>query len=109
MTLVGSEQLAERRLFSRRGVVICCAVLALIISLANRTVHGTFHLKPTVHSVSVNAKIQKQDKDAAEWAPEPATVSLLWISEQTVCHPSAGTKHLQPHYDSLYNRPPPLA
>lgn len=109
MTLVGSEQLARQRLFSWRGGVIVCAVLALVVSLSNRTVHGKFHLKSTVHSVSVDTKIQKQDKDASEWRPEPATVSMLWTSEPAVRRASPRKAYVVPDYHSLFNRPPPLA
>lgn len=81
MPLVECEHLADRRLFSRRGLVISLSILALAVSLARRSIHVSFHLKTTAHSVSAYAKVQHRDKDAPEWVPPAASRCLLWVTE----------------------------
>ncbi len=102
-----SEQVADRRLKSRRGFVIAFAIVALTVSLAARGVHVTLDLKPTVHSDSSYNKVQHRDKDASEGAAPVCTFSLFLLAESLV--PSAPSPEPQQrlHFESLYNRPPP--
>jgi hypothetical protein len=110
MPLVGHGQVAERRLFSRRGVVVLLAILALTVSLANRVPHtGSFDKTPAAHSSSSTAKIQHRDQDASRWVAPAPTFALLWTSEPSV--PLDGDRKVSVRLqdNSLHNRPPPLS
>lgn len=109
MPLVGTEQMADRRLCSRRGLVIALAIVGLTLSLASRVAHVSFDLNPTVHSDSSYNKVQHRDKDSFQWVSPVASVCLLWVSEYK---PSSAPNERIPfrlQYDNLYNRPPPTA
>jgi len=99
----------ERRLFSRRGFVALFAILALTVSLAGRVFHGGIYRATSVHSAQGYAKVQHRDTDASQWVPPTATCALLWITELSTNFEPIGQKHFQLHYDSLYNRPPPVS
>jgi hypothetical protein len=107
--LVGAEEVAERRILSRRGMVIALVAFALTASLAERVFYGHLCEKAAVHSSSLSKKVQHRDKDASQCIPPVAQFSLLWTAEPSA--PSEATEqfHVRLHYDSLYNRPPPLS
>jgi hypothetical protein len=100
---------AERRLFSRRGLVALFVVLALTVSLAGRVFHSVIYSTGSVHSAPGYEKVQHRDTDASQWVPPTATCALLWISEPSNNFEPIGQNHFRLHYDSLYNRPPPLS
>jgi len=104
--LVGAEQVAEKPLSLRRFIV-SLAILALTISLANRTFQGSFDSRATVHSVSVNSKVQHRDKDASELVAPVATFSLLYVTEPSIVSARVQRVFLDFDHDCLYNRPPP--
>jgi hypothetical protein len=106
--LVGAEQVAEKRFFSLRGFVVCLAILTLTISLASRGICGGFYSKTTAHSASASAKVQHRDKDASEFVPPAPTLSLLCVTEPSKAPAQTEAIYVQLHYNSLYNRPPPL-
>jgi hypothetical protein len=110
MPLLGNSPVARRRVMSWRGLVISLACLALIVSLASRTIHLSAVDDPAVQSDSPRAKIQHLVKDAVQWTAPVASFLLFWVvvvSFRTASdenHPvplALGT--------CLYNRPPPLA
>ena len=107
--LVGAEQVAKKRLFSLRGLVVLLAILALTISLASRVVHVSFSHGTTIHSPSAQSKIQHRDKDASEFVSPIATFSLLCVAEPSDKPAAIESKCVQPHYNSLYTRPPPVS
>jgi hypothetical protein len=109
VSLVGAEQVAEQRLFSRK-IAVALIIFALTTSLAGRVVHGTFFKKTAVHSSSsLSEKVQHRDRDGAEWAPPVADLALLWVAEPSL-HPELTRQvYLQLHYECLYNRPPPIS
>ena len=109
MPLVGAEQVAEKRFLSFRGLVVFASVVVLIVSLAGRTPHVVVCKNATVQSSSAAAQIQHRDKDGAEWVAPAATFSLLSLIEPSVVHASTEEFLVYPHYDSLYNRPPPIS
>jgi hypothetical protein len=109
LPLVGAEQVAERRLFSRRGLVALCAVVALTVSLAGRVFHSVIYSTASIHSAQGYEKVQHRDTDASQWVPPTATCALLWITEPSTNFEPIGQKHFRLHYDSLYNRPPPVS
>jgi hypothetical protein len=100
---------SERRILSRRGLVIACVVFALTASLADRVFYDKLYEKAAVQSSSLRTKVQHRDQDASQCAPPVAQFSLLWTAEPSA--PSEATEqfHVRLHYDSLYNRPPPLS
>ena len=99
--------MAERRLLSRRGLVVALVALALSTSLATRVFHAHIYPTTAVHSTSVAQKIQHRDKDAVEWTPPTAQLVILWVAEPTVSSETDDNVYVNLHYDSLYNRPPP--
>ena len=107
--LVGAEQVAEKQVLNLRGFVISLTILVLIISLASRTVQGGIYTKSTVHSASVSTKIQHRDKDASVWVAPVATFSFVSVAEPSILRTSTQRVLLYLHYDSLYNRPPPIS
>jgi len=107
--LVGAEQVTERRLFSRRGLVAVFAILALTVSLAGRVFNGSFYPATSIHYAQGYEKVQHRDIDSFQWVPPTATCALLWITESSANFEPIGQKHFQLHYDSLYNRPPPIS
>jgi|SRR5579863_181059 len=110
MPLVGYEQLAERRLLSRRGVVVLFAAVALTVSLASRIPHlASFDKAPAAHSSSSAAKIQHRDRDASRWTAPAATFTLLWTSEFSVPLDMNQRPPVRLLDHSLRNRPPPLS
>jgi hypothetical protein len=109
MSLIGSDQLADRRLCSRRGYIIALAVVALTVSLATRTVYVDVNLKTTLHSDCSYNKVQHRDKDSFEWAPPATNLCLLFLTEFSVSYESSPTLQFRLQHESLYNRPPPIA
>jgi hypothetical protein len=109
MPLVGENQLAERPLLSWRGVLILVAAFAITLSLANRVFEGQIFNTPTAHSGLAHAKIQHRDTDAAQWVPPVATFTILWSSESSSAVEISDPLYSRPHYESLYNRPPPVS
>ncbi len=100
--------MAERRLLSRRGLVVALVVLALSTSLATRVFHAHHYTDTAAHSSSVGEKVQHRDKDAVEWAPPTAHLVVLWVAEPTISSETDDNVYVNLHYDSLYNRPPPV-
>jgi hypothetical protein len=107
--LVGAERVPKERILSRRGIAVVLLVFTLTASLANRVVHGSYSSKPTAHSSSSYEKLQHRDRDADEWAPPVAQLSLLWANEPSIPHDACETPHFRLSCNSLYNRPPPLS
>jgi hypothetical protein len=107
--LVGAERVPRERILSRRGIAVVLLVLTLTASLANRVVHVSSLSKPTAHSSASYEKLQHRDRDADEWAPPVAQLSLLWVNEPALPPETGETVHLRVHCNSLYNRPPPLS
>ena len=110
MPLLGYSQVAERRIFSRRGLLVCFAILSLVLSLASRTIQLNVADTVTTQSDSPKAKIQHLNRDAAEWTSPIAGFLLFWLVV-VLLETAVKEKPLVPlHIDScLYNRPPPLA
>ena len=101
--------MAKKRFFSLRGSIVSLTILALTVSLANRTVRLHFSDTPTVHSSSPDAKIQHRDKDHAGWIAPIAKLVVSFVIEPSLKPPAAGRVVVALHYDSLYNRPPPIS
>lgn len=101
--------MTERRLFSRRGLLVFVAVLGLTVSLAARLFSGEIYSSTSIHSGSTCAKVQHRDSDASRWVPPIAVYVLLWTSQRSTDIQTSEQIQFHPHYDSLYNRPPPLA
>jgi len=94
---------------SRRGIVVALVVSALTLSLATRVFHGSISHKTQVSASSDYQKVQHRDKDGVEWKSPTADRCLLWLTEASVPTELQDAVHVRPHYDSLYNRPPPVA
>ena len=109
MPLLGAEQVPKVRLLSGRGIAVALVVFALSASLATRVFHNAFSTTSQVQSSSSYQKIQHRDKDAAEWVPPAAELSILWVKETFVVPDLGEEPHVRVHYESLYNRPPPVA
>jgi hypothetical protein len=108
MQLLGNSQVAERRLFSRRGLLICLACVALVVSLASRIIQLSVAENPTAQADSPKAKIQHLNKDAAQWSAPVASFLLFWLAVTSVEPVSEHKSLLSLHLDNcLYNRPPP--
>lgn len=101
--------MTERRSSSLRGFVALIAVLGLTITLAGRVFDNTFYSTTSAYSGSALQKVQHRDADALRWAPPTATYTLLWSSERSPDVEPIEQVHFHPHYDSLYNRPPPVS
>lgn len=109
MPLVGAEQLPKRPLRSRRGLVALIVVLGLTVSLAGRVFAIETYSTTAIHSGFSSAKVQHRDTDAVRWAPPTPLYSLLWIAESSTKAETVQRAYFHPHYDSLYNRPPPIS
>ena len=110
MPLLGDSQVAERRVFSWRKLVICLACLALVVSLASRTIHISALDNPTAQSDSPKAKIQHLNKDAAQWTAPVASFLLFWLAVTSIQAASDENPPIPLDLDTcLYNRPPPLS
>jgi hypothetical protein len=107
--LIGNEQMAERLIFSRRGLVMLLASFALTVSLASRCSTPTFSKAPVALSNDSKAKIQRLDKDAEQWVAPAATFTLLRATEPTVILDGDEKIPTRLPDDSLHNRPPPLS
>lgn len=94
---------------SRRGFVVALVVFALTVSLATRVFHGSVHTKVEVSSSDDYQKVLHRDKDAVEWSPSAAELCLLWVTERSISVAQSDPVFDRPYYDSLYNRPPPVA
>jgi hypothetical protein len=110
MPLLGYSEVAECRLFSWRGVLVCVAVLSLVVSLASRTIHLSVVDNPTAQSDSPQAKIQHLNKDAAQWTAPTASFLLFRLFSTSLHAVPAEKPFLSLHVDAcLYNRPPPIS
>jgi hypothetical protein len=107
--LLGTEQVPKVRLLSGRGFAVALVIFALTASLATRVFHDTHSSTPQVQSSSSFQKVQHRDKDASEWAPPVSELSILWVEEASVVPDTREDIHVRVHYQSLYNRPPPIA
>jgi len=107
--LVGAEQVAKKGVFSLRGLIVSFAILALTVSLANRTVHLSFSDTPRVHSSSPDAKIQHCDKDHSGWISPIAKFVVSFVIEPSLTPSPTNRVVVALNYDSLYNRPPPIS
>jgi hypothetical protein len=76
MALVGAEQVAERRISSRRGMVIALVVFARTVTLADRVFCGQLCEKAAVHSSSLSKKVQHRDTDASQCIPPTVFATL---------------------------------
>jgi len=107
--LVGAEQVAKKRFFGLGGLAILLAILALTVSLANRTVHARFCNISTVHSASPDAKIQHRDKDHSTWISPIVNLVVRCVIEPLL-KPFSGERVVAVlNCDSLYKRPPPVS
>jgi hypothetical protein len=106
---VGAYRLPERRPFGRHGLVALILVLGLTVSLAERVFAGEIYSNSAVHSGACSAKVQHRDTDAVRWAPPVPAYSLLWTAERSPDAAPIDRPYFHPHYDSLYNRPPPVS
>ena len=107
--LVGAKHVAKRRLSSLRGVIVSFAILALTVSLANRTVHLSFSDTPGVYSSSPDARIQHCDKDHSGWFSPIAKFVVSFVIEPSLNPSPTNRVVVALNYDSLYNRPPPIS
>jgi len=89
-------------------LVVTLSILALTISLANRTFEGSFDTSPTAHSASSKAKIQHRDKDATKWVAPIAVFAWLRRTRISIVQPEEHRPLAAVLYASLYNRPPPI-
>ena len=99
--------MSKRRFFS--GFVALLAILGLTITLAARVFHADIYYSPSAHSASGCEKVQHRDADASRWVPPEATYTLLWTTERSPDVEPSEQVYFHPHYDSLYNRPPPIS
>lgn len=106
---MGAERVQSGHLSSRRGFVVALLVFGLTVSLATRGFHGSVHTKVEVRSSDDYQKVLHRDKDALEWSPSAPEVCLLWVTELSISIAQSTPVFDRPHYDSLYNRPPPIA
>jgi hypothetical protein len=107
--LLGAERVPKVCLLSSRGIAVALVVFALIASLPTRVLNSSFTAGPHVQSSSSHQKIQHRDKDAFEWVPPVSELSILWVEEASVPPEFHDELHVPVHYESLYNRPPPIA
>jgi hypothetical protein len=110
MPLVEYEHMAERRLLSRRGLVIFIAIVALTCSVARRVADVSLLFKaPTAVLSSSTAKIQHLDQDAAQWVAPEATFTLLRATQSSVIRDADESVPIRLQDNSLHNRPPPIS
>jgi hypothetical protein len=102
------QKMPGRRVFGLRGMVVVVAIAALTVSLASRTFPGNFHPKVSVHGATSGAKIQHRDKNASEWVPPTPLFTQLPVSEPSLARPPQEKVLVVLHFESLYNRPPPI-
>lgn len=101
--------MSKARLLSGHGIAIALVAFALTASLATRVFHGSHSAVHQVQSSSSYQKIQHRDKDASEWVPPTAELCLLWVEQASVAPHHDDEPQVDVHYESLYNRPPPVA
>jgi hypothetical protein len=89
-------------------LVALIVALGLTVSLAGRVFAGTIYPGTAIHSGAASAKVQHRDTDAVRWAPPATVYSLLWTAEPFLTPEPVQQAFFHPHYDSLYNRPPPI-
>jgi hypothetical protein len=107
---VSHERLSENPRQLWRCLVVSLSILALTVSLANRT--ADFHLSAhtSVESHSQKAKIQHRDRDAFVWAPALANSTPFYLSVTSEPVATEQTPVLSDEVDDcLYNRPPPIS
>lgn len=105
---MGVERVPKVRLLSGRGIAVALVVFALTASLAARVFHDSYNTTSQVQSSSSYQKVQHRDKDASEWVPPTSELSILWVEEASLVPETRDELHLRVHYESLYNRPPPI-
>lgn len=90
--------------------IITLAICVLAISVATRTFRFSFGTGTVVKSASGHAIRQHMDRDATNWAPP--TASLTVVMALPVFYPRfapAGPPLARLYYEeSLSNRPPPI-
>src|SRR5690349_3543254 len=107
--LLGAERVRKVCLFRSRAIAVAFVVFALTASLATRVFQGSYSATPQAQSSSSCQKIQHRDKDASEWVPPVSELSFLWVEEVSATPEFQEDLHVRIHYESLYNRPPPIA
>lgn len=90
-------------------MAVALVVFALTASLPTSVFHSSFTSGAQVRSSSSYQKIQHRDEDASEWVPPVAELSLLWVEQASVTPDYDQEPQVEVHYESLYNRPPPIA
>ncbi len=99
--------LADRELTWRRALV-GAVMLALVVTLATRTLHLTIPHGVTVQSGAAQAKRQHLDRDAVGWIPPTSVLTALrpptFYLHVAPAGPPLGVLLLD---ESLCNRPPP--
>ena len=102
--------MAGRSVLAGRGLVISLACLALVVSLASRTIHLSAINDPTAQSDAPKAKIQHLNKDAVQWTAPVASFLFFWLAVTSIQAASDEKPPVPLHLGScLYNRPPPLS
>ena len=101
--------MSKQRCFTLRGFVALVAILGLTITLASRVFHAEIYHASSAHPAPACEKVQHRDADASRWAPPEATYVLLWTTERSLDVDPTEQFYFHPHYDSLYNRPPPIS
>jgi hypothetical protein len=104
MPIFGELATGKRRSFPWRSWLVCLAILALDVHLANR-----FHL-PLCGAATVqanSAKVQHIDRDAYRWAPPVVTLSVPLLPAPAPPVVADERGYLSPHVHCLYDRPPP--
>src|SRR5580704_12167716 len=98
--------LAGRELTWRR-VLVAALMLALVVTLATRTLHLTIPHGVTVRSGAAQAMRQHLDRDAVGWIPATSVLTALrpptFYPHVAPAGPPLGVLLLD---ESLYNRPP---
>jgi hypothetical protein len=97
------------RLLSGSGIAVALVIFALTASLPTRVFHDSYGTTSQVQSNSSYQKVQHRDKDDSEWAPPTSDFSILWVEEASVAPEPRNELYVRVHYESLYNRPPPIA
>jgi hypothetical protein len=101
---------AQPGLLSWRFLVSCCAIVCLVLTLANRVPQISVAKIIDVRCNTPKVKIQHRDNDAYRWSAPVAGFAILVpypISYRIVLGPEP---LLSVHLDGCrYNRPPPVS
>lgn len=91
-----------------RRSLVSALMLALVVTLATRTLHLTIPHGVTVRSGAAQAMRQHLDRDAVGWIPPTSVLTALrprtFYPHVAPAGPPLGVLLLD---ESLYNRPPP--